>query len=293
MNCIKHFKSILSSQRLLIVFVFVTLLFPSFCRAGLPEEQPGSRAISLGYSAVALDDSWSLFYNQASLGFQKHTWVGVHHENRFITPELNFSGVGFLQPVWKGTFGLAIKRMGFSQFNQSKFGLAYGMQLAPSLYAGVQMNFHHVFIGGEYGSTSAFSTEGGLIYTPSSNLTVGAHILNPTRSKIHNDERIPTILNLGIAFRMGENVLLTSGAEKNIDAKATFKAGLEFIALKSLALRIGTATEPSLLSFGMGYQMAGLQIDFAFTRHEYLGYTPHFSLSYLFGQRKKPETIEP
>jgi hypothetical protein len=46
---------------------------------------------------------------------------------------------------------------------------------------------------------------------------------------------------------------------------------------------MGMATDPSLLTFGVGYYLPKVHIDLAFSRHEMLGYTPHFSLSYTFG----------
>jgi hypothetical protein len=268
-------------------------LFPPFCWGGLPEEQPSSRAAAMAYSAVGLTDGWSVFFNQASLGLQESPWIGVHHENRFITPELSFSALGVLLPVKTGTLGLTLKRLGFSQFNQTKVGLAYGMQLAPTLSVGIQLNMHHVFIAGEYGSANVFTAEGGILYNPTPNLSIGLHIMNPTRTEIQKDERIPTIFNLGIAYQLGEMVMVTSGVEKNIDTKSSFKAGIEFIPIKKLTFRIGLASNPSLVSFGLGYQISNIQMDLAFSRHEHLGYTPHFSLAYQFGQRKKTPPIEP
>lgn len=280
-------KSRFWAKLIIVLLVSVCTLSPRTAHADFPEEQPGSRAASMSYSATALTDSWSLFYNQAGLGFAQYPWVGVHHENRFITPELNFSAIGAILPVRVGTLGVSIKRLGFSQFGQTKFGLAYGMKLAPTFSAGVQLNAHHVFIAGEYGSAMVLSAEGGIIYSPNERLNVGFHIVNPTRSKLIEDQRIPTILNLGVAYQISEMVLVTSGVEKNLDNPFSFKAGVEFMPIKSLAFRTGMASKPSLLSFGVGYQVASLQMDMAFTRHEILGYTPHFSISYLFGSKHK------
>jgi opacity protein-like surface antigen len=287
-----HILKIITRAQNALVMILIVLI-PTQTFAGFPEEQPGSRAAGMSYSATALTDGWSLFYNQAGLGYQTSPWIGVHHENRFISPDLNFSALGALLPVGSGTIGISLKRLGFSQFSQTKVGLAYGMKLAPTLSAGVQLNVHHVYIAGEYGSTSAFTAEGGIIYTPNSNLNVGLHILNPTRSRLFDDERIPTILNLGIAYKISDMVLVTTGVEKNLDADFSFNAGIEFIPIENLSFRTGMASNPSLLSFGIGYQVASIQIDFAFTRHEILGYTPHFSLSYVFGKEKNSASTDP
>ncbi|HZJ74041.1 MAG TPA: hypothetical protein VFC87_04495 [Perlabentimonas sp.] len=267
---------------LFVTFLFGTVFAPT-ATADFPEEQPGSRAASLGYGTTALVDGWSVFYNQAAMAYATSPWVGVHHENRFITPELAFSALGASIPVKVGTIGLSIKRLGFSEFSQTKIGLAYGMKLAPTFSAGVQLNGHHVFIAGEYGSAMALSAEGGILYSPSESFNVGFRVVNPTRSKFIEDQRIPTTFNLGIAYQIGHMVLLTSGVAKTLDRPFSFSAGTEFSPIKQLYIRAGMATGPSILSFGVGYNVANFTIDFAFTRHEILGYTPHFSLAYTFG----------
>jgi len=285
-------------RQVLIIVAVVALhmaVFPLSAMADLPEEKPSARSSAMGYSSTAIIDGWSLFHNQAGLAYLENPWVGVHHENRFISPELSFSALGALLPVKVGTFGLSVKRLGFSQFSQTKLGLAYGMKLAPTLSAGVQLNAHHVFVAGEYGSTMVLSAEGGVIYSPNDNFNVGFHVVNPTRSKLFDDQRIPTLLNLGVAYQVGDMIMMTSGVEKNLDAEFSFKAGVEFEPISSLFFRLGMASNPSLLTFGVGYQVSSIQIDLAFSRHEILGYTPHFSISYVFGAQsaRVPEAVTP
>jgi hypothetical protein len=296
MIVLKKISETFSTIARLLKPLAVVLLILSFfnTHAGLPEEKPGSRAAGLAFSTAAFNDGWSLFHNQGGIAFIENIWVGAHHENRFLTPELSFSAIGALLPVKYGTFGLSIKRLGFSQFNQTKIGLAYGMKLTPTFSAGVQLNAHHVYFAGVYGSTAALTAEGGFIYSPNDKLNIGFHIINPTRTILIEKERIPTLFNLGISYQIGEMVLLTSGVEKNIDKEVDFKAGLEFEPIKNLAFRTGVASNPSLLSFGLGYKLNAFQMDFAFSRHEMLGYTPHFSVSYIFGYPKTkgaPESI--
>ena len=277
---------------IIILFLGISLCTQS-AFAGLPEGIPGSRAAAMGNTGVSIVDIWSVFNNQAGLAYLDYPSIGLHHENRFISPDLSFSALGFVYPVKPGTFGLSVKRLGFTEFSQTKAGLAYGMKLAPRFSAGVQINMHNINASGVYGQTSAFSVEAGLHYTPSKNLSVGVHVVNPSRSKIYDDERIPTIFNLGIAYKLGEKVILTGAAEKNLDVDPNFKAGLEYSPINNLFFRTGFSTNPSLLSFGLGYNYRGLQFDFAFSKHQYLGYTPQVSLSYIFGAKSANAVSEP
>lgn len=276
---------------LIIFIVFTHSVQTAF--AGLPEGIPGSRAGAMGNTGVSLVDIWSVFNNQAALAYIEYPSLGLHHENRFISPDLSFSALSFVYPVKPGTLGLSVKRLGFTEFSQTKAGLAYGMKLAPRFSAGVQINMHNVNASGVYGQTSAFSVEAGLYYTPSKSMSVGIHVVNPSRSKIHTDERIPTIINLGVAYKLGDKVILTGAAEKNIDKDPNFKMGLEYTPINNLFFRTGFSTNPSLLGFGLGYRYRGLHFDFAFSKHQYLGYTPQVSLSYIFGTKSANTETEP
>ncbi|HOP03803.1 MAG TPA: hypothetical protein PLE67_04950 [Tenuifilaceae bacterium] len=291
-NNIKTLKRSWRTATFFCVAVLLHLTFPKSLLATYPEEQPSARAASLGYGVVAIAEEWSLFYNQASLGFLENSWVGVHHENRFISPDLSFSAVGGIWVAKPGALGFSVKRLGFSKFSQTQAGLAFGMKLLPNLAVGVQANFHHVYVAGEYGSTSAFSAEGGILYTPGEKLSVGLHFFNPTRSKIYDDERMPTKINLGLAYKLSDMVLVTSGVGASTDSRTNFMVGVEFSPIKSLYFRTGVMTEPSTICFGMGYNVKSLKMDIAFSRNEYLGFTPHVSLSYQFGSKKEKRADE-
>jgi len=277
------------------LFFLFLFLVPYGLKADLPDQKPSAKAAAMGNIGVTQTDGWSVFHNQAGLPLAKNIWIGAHHENRFVSPDLNFSALGVVLPVWNGAFGFSIKRLGFSSFSQNKLGISYGMKLAPNFSAGVQVNAHHIFIEGEYGQTTAFSAEGGIMYNLNHNLRIGFHIVNPMRSKIYESERIPTLLNLGVSYKLGETLLISAGAEKNIDAKPSLKVGAEFEPIQSLFFRTGFSTEPNKIGFGIGYQFKAIFIDLAFTKHQYLGYTPHVSISYTFirESKTKPDSSQP
>ena len=67
-------------------------------------------------------------------------------------------------------------------------------------------------------------------------------------------------------------------AEKELTEKFQLKSGLEYNLISGLYLRGGISTAPFLSTFGLGYEIKKLSADVAFTHHEILGFTPHFSM---------------
>ncbi len=244
----------------------------------------GSRAASMSNAAVAVSDIWSVHHNQAGLGSISALQIGFHHENKFMMPEFGLQALALAVPSKPGTIGLSYTYFGFSKYNESKLGLAFGRMFGERISAGIQVNYLYTYIADDYGDTGNLTVEGGTIVQPVDGLFIGAHIYNPTRTKIktYYDEPVPTILRFGIAGYLSERILAAVEAEKEIDHKALFKAGLEINVLESLYLRTGITSVPVQTSFGIGYVLGRLVADLAFTNHQVLGFTPHFTISYIF-----------
>ncbi len=144
------------------------------------------------------------------------------------------------------------------------------------------MNYLTTRIGENYGNTSALAVEAGLQAQLSKELSIGAHIYNPNRAKVaaFNDERIPTIMRIGLNYTFSEKVFVVAETQKDIDYPANFKAGVEYRVVEVLYLRAGVSTGPVLNTFGFGLNLKQFRLDIASSYHSVLGYSPHVSLTY-------------
>jgi hypothetical protein len=267
----------------------VLVLLFSLLTATAQNYSLGSRSAALGNSSVTLRDIWSIHHNQAGLAYLEVPSAGFHFENRFLVPELGLRAGVFGYPTKYGTFGLCVSYFGYRQYNESKFGLAYALRLGKVLSAGIQIDYLNTFFEAEYGNKGTVIGEIGLLAEPVRHLYIGAHLFNPTRSKIadYNDEREPTILRIGMGYHFADKVYVAAEAEKDLDFATTFKGGLEYRFLKNLFLRAGVSSNPAQPSFGIGYVLKGFKADIAFSSHPNLGITPHFSLTYQFASPNK------
>jgi hypothetical protein len=258
------------------------LLFPLAAFAGNENLPVGARSSALNHASVNLQDIWSIHHNQAGLAKLEKIGGGIYYESRFTMKELSLKGGVLAIPTKLGTFGVSVSSFGYKLYSESKFGLAYAMELSEFLRAGVQLNYHNTHLGEGYGNFNAFTGEIGIQADITPDLSLGAHVYNPTLTKMadYNDERIPTMLRLGAQYKIGEKVLLAAEANKNIYDKASFKAGLEYRVTEMLYLRGGVGTEPTLASFGFGLKMKKFFIDVASSYHSTLGFSPQVSLSY-------------
>ena len=266
-------------------FFFILFLVPQFLIAGNDNFATGGRQAGMGNAGATLTDLWSVQQNQAGLANLKSISVGFAYESRFLVDGLSQKSGAVAVPVKNlGVFGAMISDYGFTLYKEQKIGIAYSKTFGKTISFGVQMDYLSTAIGEDYGHRSTLAAEAGIIARITNGLDIGAHIYNPSRAKLsdYNDERSPVIMKVGFGYHFSEKVLLCAESEKDVDAKNSFKAGLEYNVTKPFFLRAGISSNPSVFSFGFGLRMKNFILNAASSMHPVLGYSPQFSLSYEF-----------
>jgi len=261
-----------------LILIFCTSKFSAFAIHDKIIEEGKSSAMA--NTSVTFYDIWSIYHNQAGLGYLDNISIGVFHQSGYIK-EQNIQGISFAIPTKTGTIGASYSYYGFSQYNEMQAGLAYAKSFSKYFSIGLQLNYLNTHIAGNYGSTSTVNFELGVLSQPIKDLFIGAHVYNPSRSKM-GDEKIPTIFNLGVSYIFSEKVLLAAGTEKDLNHDAIFKAGLDYQLIDFVSLQAGISTNPSKYSFGIGFHYVNINAHIGFSKHQTLGFSPSFSLSYGF-----------
>ncbi len=271
--------------------IFLLLSVISLSLSATGEDFPiGGRSAGMANSSVTLNDFWSIHHNQAGLTGIKNFSAGIYYENRFGLKNLGLKAGAIVLPTKSGVFGLSMTYFGYSQYNESKIGLAYAKSFGEKFSAGVQLDYLSTHIAENYGSQSAIAGEIGLRFQINKNLCIAGHIFNLNRAKIakYNDERIPTVARLGLSYAFSEKIIVTAESEKDIQYNPVFKAGLEYHPIDMLYFRTGISTNPVLNAFGFGLVFKNFKLDFATSYHQTLGFTPQFSI--IFNTTKSTGT---
>ncbi len=278
-NC-HHIQKLMTTKFVL----FLLLMLSSIHLYGHKNVPEGARSAAMGTASVALADFWSLQNNQAGLAFFNTPAAGAYFENRFMVKELSLKTAGAVLPVNSGTFGVKLSYFGYSQYNESKIGLAYARKFSDFFAAGLQLNYLVTTIGDDYGSKGVATFEAGLMSKVNPYLTIGAHVFNPINAKLvdYADERIPAIFRLGAAYSFDNNILLTVEAEKETNIDPALKFGIEYRIIDEVFVRGGISTNPGEYAFGFGLNLNRIIVDFSSSVHHVLGYSPQISMIYNF-----------
>jgi len=240
----------------------------------------GARGAAMGGTGVTFTDLNSAFRNQAGLAFLENMGGLVVGERRFLDSPVNALSAAAAYPSEFGTFGLTLNYFGIDAFNEQKIGIAYARQLFDNLSIGVQFDYLNTQIQ-EYGSAGAITFEAGLYSKISDVLALAMHVYSPARIEWTAGENLPSIFTIGLAYQPSNKVMVTAEAEKDIDFDTRFRGGVEYFVLEKVWIRAGAATNPTNVTFGLGYAVSEeLNIDIASVYHQYLGITPSIAVVY-------------
>lgn len=250
----------------------------------------GARFAGMGGTGLTLIDLWSIRSNPAGLAGLDKPVAGLFYQRHWLSEDLAHQGLAVALPVGKGCFGIAGDRFGYDLYNETRASVAYAMRFGDGLRAAVQLDYLGVSIGGNYGSTSAFTAELGVQAKLTEQLWLGAHLFNPNRaelgaiseSNVILDERVPTLLRAGLGYLVSSKLTLTGEVEKDIDRDERFRFGVEYMPNKVLFLRTGISTAAVQGHFGVGLRVKQLDVDLAVAIRSELGATPMINLNYRF-----------
>lgn len=260
--------------------------------AGGENQVAGARRVGLGFAYTGVrGDFWTLFHNPAGIAGIKKMEVGAFVERRFLLEKLNYGTIGFVMP-FKGAkhfAGLDVTGFGFGGYAESKLGLTYAALLLERFSLGAKVNYVRTTIP-NYGTKSSIFADFGLLASVTKEISVGFRVFNASQSYFSKvmEEKIPTTLDGGIAYQASEKVLVVADVQKQVNFPASFRGGIEYAIIDILKARIGASTQPTTVSAGLGLTLKnGLNVDFANTLHQQLGYTPSFSMSWVFGKQSE------
>ena len=259
----------------------------------------GGRAQALGNASATLGgEVWAAANNPAGLGSITRPTAGLYFENRYLIPSLNLAAVAVALPLGevapaatglparasRGVVAAEAQRFGGALYSELRLGVAYGYRLGGVSIGGrldaLQVSFQ------DLGSRRALAASlGGQADILPQRLTLGVHLYNLTQARLaeYQDERVPTVLRAGLAYRPGKQVLLLAEAEKDVEHEAGLKAGVEYQPVPAVAVRLGYASLSQQASGGVGVRAGDFQLDYAAGWHSALGLSQYFSLGWQWG----------
>jgi len=267
----------------------------------------GGRAQALGNASATLGgEVWAVANNAAGLGSLTRPTAGIYFENRYLIPSLNLAAVAVALPLGvvepaaaglparaaHGVVAFEAQRFGGVLYNEVRLGAAYAYRLGV-VSVGGRLDAQQVSFQ-DLGSRRALvASLGGQADILPQRLSLGVYLYNLTQARLasYQDERVPTVLRAGLAYRPTKQVLLLAEAEKDVERDAGLKAGLEYLPVPAVAVRLGYASLSQQTTGGVGLRAGDFQLDYAAGWHAALGLSQYFSLNWQW-EKSEMKNVE-
>lgn len=248
------------------------------------QNEAGARPYALGGAYVAIaDNAWAIFYNPAGFARLSHNEISVFYlPQQFGLKELSTTAIAGNYYSNAGTFGFGVRRFGFNLYNEITASLSYASMFL-GVCAGVNLNYYSLTIS-NYGSDAAIGVDVGIIFPLVRGLDFGicAKNLNmPTIGK--GREKLPQIFSTGVSYSPVENLVVGADYRKEIAFEGSQRFGVEYKVFEFASLRVGAANNPPTYTAGIGVEYEFIQIDYSFFKHQELGISHTFSVSFIWG----------
>lgn len=278
--------------------LIIGFLFSQLVNAAGNRFPIGARAVALGNAVAANEDVSSVFNNIAGIAKLDRVNMSAFFESRYNFSAFNqYAIVGNLPlastPLKYGNIGIGVFRLGNELYNETRANVGFAHNI-KGVNLGIQAEYIQIAIS-EWGSKGNIAINFGGQVQVLPNLKFGAHIYNINQAKIatYQDERIPTIMKLGVSFKPAKRLSLNAEIEKDVMLPTRFKAGVEYGLLDKLYFRTGINTNPVKYFFGFSFLTKSMALGYAMSVHEQLGLSHAISIAYLFKAGKNATQTSP
>ena len=266
---------------------FLTLLlmycFHIYCqiRVGAPNE-------AIGNATSTISSIWSGWHNPAGISGQQQVAAGISYRAIQDIGSFNTAGFAIALPIKVGAFGLGISRFGDALFNEQQLSLSYGNKFGIT-DLGIRLAYHQYHFEG-FGNKGVPIVSFGGITTIHKEFLIGASIQNIHQAKISNfqEERIPTIMQLGVSYRPLENIAIHVDLEKDIEFQASVLVGISYVLVDNFMVKSGFNTNPLRQFFGLCFYPNNRKGIFSYTtsHQKFFGLSHQVSIQYNLTNKK-------
>jgi hypothetical protein len=297
--------------------VLAILLAASSAGAAFDDIDVSPRARGMGDAQVAVAaDAFAPYFNPAALATFTNPALGTSYVRPYALAFVDLIYAGGVVPLGGslGGVGFGLRRLGADWdytdpvtgesesrdlINETTFTLSHGVPLYEDLHSAVRLgyslNIYNLKLGAtvgtgpggvlDPGSDTVVGLDAGLLVTLHERTRLGVLARNLNNPQIGRmEEELPQRVIAGVAYEPYLGVVTTFEFANTLGEDTQYRGGIEFLLPAGLALRFGALTNPSKVTGGFGYTVAGLQLGYAYsTGGGTLDGSHQFGLTYSWG----------
>jgi hypothetical protein len=267
-----------------IVVLSILCLFAVQAHAAFEFKVRGARAMAVcGAYSTRAQGADSVFWNPAGLGVARRAEITSFCSQLYSLSNLSDVGTAASIPFRFGTAGIAFSRFGTFDYQEQEVVLSQGFRFGHKFFAGVNARAFLLRIDG-FGSDTAFGLDAGAAVPFAEKFRLAFTARNLNRPSIGVEkEPLPSGWTLGVCYAPARSLSISADILKIGKGQASFRSGTEISFGEVLSLGFGVSNEPMEFAGGLGIEVKGMRVDYAYLHHNVLSGTHQFSASWKFG----------
>jgi hypothetical protein len=242
----------------------------------------------MGNATSTISNIWSIWNNPAGIAHHSNPSVAISYRSVQNIEGFNSAGVAVALPLKIGALALGAYKFGDIIYNEQQVKLSYANSFGIT-DLGIRLAYHQYHFEG-FGNKGVPIVSFGGITSITSQFLIGAFIENINQAKLSDfqDERLPTIMQVGILYRPLESIAINIDLQKDIEMDATVMVGISYAIIDNLNLRTGFNLSPSRQFFGLDLKPNNIKgtLSYALSNQQALGYSHQISIQYDFQSDK-------
>lgn len=244
---------------------------------------PDLRTLSIGGGGV----TETPLYNPALLTTLTQSKLYVNYYNRYSISELATVSGGFYYLNDIIPTGLEITSFGYDEYRESLFRLSMSRQITKKWTIGVAIQYTLLQSELFEENSGRVSADIGISYRPVENVLTGLSILHVPSVKvgdknIRNKHIAPYSIQFGFNWNITNTMLITGSLDNCEEDPVSGSFGMEYMPFDDFRIRTGIRTSPLRPSLGVGYRIAGFDMDVGMVYHSVLGISMGVGISFSF-----------
>lgn len=272
-----YFTKLLSLGSLMICFSWVHA-----------QSKVGASNEAIGNATSTVSNIWSAWNNPAGIADHEQFSAAISYRSVQQIEGFKSTGIAVALPFKIGAFGLGIYRFGDLLYNEQQIKLSYANKFGIT-DLGIGLAYHQYHFEG-FGNKGVPVISFGGITTITSQFLIGAFIENINQAKLSDfqDERLPTVMQVGISYRPLESIAVNIDIQKDIERDVSVLVGISYAVIENLNLRTGFNSNPSRQFFGLDFNPNNIKgsLSYALSHQQALGYSHQVSIQYDFQTKR-------
>ncbi len=267
--------------------VLIILLGFSNISIAVENINPGCESVGLGRVYTTLSNIWSVNGNIAGISTIDNISISSAYTHKFMLPQLSTRALAMAIPNPIFVFAASYQRFGFKSYNENMLTAAFARKFGNRFSVG--LSFHTIMINlkssNELRTQYMYNMSCGMMWNINSKLNFGTSLthLIPYKTSNNVEHYFDPALAIGISYQMVEAVKCFLEMKNTYYGKNTISIGSEVTLSKFMQFQLGThlggGLNSNLFSFGLSACYNQLNINFAFEKHPYLGFSPFVELT--------------